>query len=817
MLKSIDETFKTKFTLPFPREPLIRKKLWRVKMVRPAAKIKADSLTTGIASFKNLEMYIGEIIEEEEEWEPQGPTPFPDILTTRSWAHTLLKRYRPFYAPFCDRCCLCTFGHCDLTAGKRGACGLNIEDQQGRMVLLACLMGCAAHAGHARHLLRELIHKYGPDYPIDLGDEIEVEAPVTRTICGVRPKVLRDLIPVLDYVDENIMHCLSATHTGQESNYLDFEAKALHVGFMDQISMEVADLVQIVTLGFPKGDPEAPLVDIGMGTIDVTKPVVLAIGHNVLPAIGVIDYLREHRLEDEVEVCGICCTAIDFTRYDPKYKIVGSLARQLKIIRSGVPDVIMVDEQCIRTDNILEARRIKAAFIATNEKNAGGLPDRTNDPTDEIVEDLVKGALEQTNNGVFISDPEKAGEVAVRVAMKLAPLRKKFKVIPDKKKLIEWASKCTLCLTCQRACPEDLPIGYAVKAAAEGNLNMLADLYDPCVACNRCSQACPQGIPIHDLIVKAAEKQIKEDKYKMRAGRGPIRDTEIREVGAPIVLGEIPGVVAYVGCANYPKGTHEVALMAEEFLKRRYIVVASGCSAMDIARYRDEEGKTLYEKYSGAFEAGGLVNVGSCVSNPHITGAAIKIASIFARRNLRGNFEEIADYILNRVGAVGVAWGAYSQKAASIATGTNFWGVPVIVGPHGAKYRRQYLGRADIDEDWYVYDARTGDRVYVGPTPEHLIVVADTMEECIVLTAKLCMRPNDTTKGRAIKLSHYIDLTRKYLGKDWPDDIHKLVRVEGDIPITFKEDLLRELKDRGWKPSRIIDPTLLPRLIRKKK
>lgn len=786
-------------------------------MVRPAAKIKADTLKTGIASFKNLEMYIGEIIEEEEEWEPQGPMPFPNILTTRNWAHTLIKRYKPFYAPFCDRCCLCTFGHCDLTAGKRGACGIDIGDQQGRIVLIACLIGCSAHAGHARHMLDELIRRYGPDYPINLGDEIAVEAPITRTICGIRPMTLRDFIPVLDYVQEQVLHCLSATHTGQESNYLDFEAKALHIGLMDLLAMEVADIIQITTLGFPKGDPEAPLVEIGMGVVNLEKPVILVIGHNVIPAVGVIDYLREHGLEDQVEVAGICCTAIDLTRYDAKYKIVGTISKQLRYVRSGVPDVVIVDEQCIRTDNLLEARKIKAAFIATTDKNIGGLPDRTNDPVDAIVEDLVKGALNQTDNGVFISDPEKAGEVAVKVAMKLAPLRKKYKIIPDKKKLVELASKCTLCHTCQRACPEDLPTGYAVKAAADGDLNKLAEIYEACVSCNKCSQVCPQGIPVHDLIVKAAEKQIKEDRYKMRSGRGPIKDTEIRNVGSPIVLGEIPGVIAYVGCANYPNGHRDLVEMAEEFLKRRYIVVTSGCSAMDLSRYKDEEGLTLYEKYPGNFDAGGLVNVGSCVSNSHIIGAAVKIASIFARRNLRGNFEEIADYILNRVGAVGVAWGAYSQKAASIATGVNMWGIPVIVGPHGAKYRRQYLGRSDVDENWYVYNARTGEKVYVGPTPEHLIVVAETKEECIVLTAKLCLRPNDTTKGRQIKLSHYIDLTRKYLGKEWPDDIDKFIRVEGDIPITFKEDLLRELKDRGWKPTEIPDPTLLPRLVREKK
>jgi acetyl-CoA decarbonylase/synthase complex subunit alpha len=301
----------------------------------------------------------------------------------------------------------------------------------------------------------------------------------------------------------------------------------------------------------------------------------------------------------------------------------------------------------------------------------------------------------------------------------------------------------------------------------------------------------------------------------MRAGRGAIQDIEIREVGGPIVLGEIPGVVAIVGCANYPDGNAAVAEIAEEFAKRRYIVALSGCAAMSAAMVKDEDGKTLYEKYPGGFEAGGVLNVGSCVSNPHIAGAAIKIASIFAKRNLRANYEEIADYIHNRVGAVGLAWGAMSQKASSIASG--FWrlGVPVIVGPHGSKYRRMLLGRADKKEDWYVYDARTGEKVYVGPTPEHLFATAETKEEAIVMIAKLCMRPNDTTKGRSMKLTHYIDLHKRYYGV-MPDDIHLFIRNKMDIPLTMKPEIIKILEEKGWEETKIPDPTLLKRMIRKK-
>ena len=780
----------------------------RFKNVR----VKIDELKTRTALIKNLQLSLGRVMDETWE-EPVGPTPFPSLTSLREWDMKLLNRYRPYYLPFCEVCCLCTFGKCDLSEGKRGACGLNMAAQQSRIVLLACCIGAATHIGHARHLVEHLIEKFGRNHPIDVGGvNVEVEAPVTRLVCGVRPKTLGDLEDVLDYLETQVTHLLSITHTGQEGSNLDFESKVLQAGMVDQVGMEIADMAQISAYGFPKADPDAPLVELGFGVIDVQKPVILCIGHNVPPAIGIVDYLKENGLHGEVEVCGLCCTAHDITRYDPKAKIVGPISWQLRFIRSGIPDVIVVDEQCIRADVLVEAQKIKAPLIAASEKNCIGLEDRTRDSPDDIVSDLVNGKVP----GALILDPEKVGEVAARTAIKIAPLRKKFKVIPNVDDVIEGAKKCRQCRECRRACPNDLPVPGAMKMAAAGNLEGLNELYDDCIGCGRCEHACPEGIPVHSFIVKAAEKKMKEETFKVRAGRGAIQDVEIRNVGGPIVLGEIPGVVAFVGCANYPKGGREIAEMCIEFAKRRFIVVTSGCAAMSAGMYKDDEGKTPYEMFSGEFDAGCILNVGSCVSNPHIAGAAIKIASIFAKRNLRGNYEEIADYVLNRVGAVGVAWGAMSQKAASIASG--FWrlGVPVIVGPHGSKYRRMLLGRKDREEDWYVYDARTGERVYVGPTPEHLFYAAETKEEAMVMVAKLCMRPNDTTKGRAIKLTHYIDLHKRLYGT-MPNDIHLFVRTKADIPITMKDEILKILEERKWKETRIPDPTLLPRLIRKRK
>ncbi|KAF5061123.1 Prismane/CO dehydrogenase family protein [anaerobic digester metagenome] len=760
---------------------------------------------------KDFKVSIGEIIEKERseasrEEVPMGPTPKPSVTDLRSWDMKLLNRYEPFYAPFCDMCCLCTYGKCDLL-GKKGACGIDAKAQQGRMVLIASCIGTAAHGGHSRHLLEYLIDKKGEDFPIDLGGSIDIEAPIMRTVIGKKPETLGDLKEAIEYVEEQSLQLLSAAHTGQEGNYKDFESKVLHAGLMDHVGMEVGDIAQIVALNMPKGSEDAPLVELGLGTIDSEKPVILCIGHNVAPGARIMDYMEEEGLEEDLEVCGICCAAIDITRYNNQAKIVGPISKQLKFVRSGVADVVVVDEQCVRTDVLEEARKNKAVVIATTDKICIGLPDKTNEDPDKIVSELLNDEIE----GALILNPDKVGEVAVKAARKLSGERKNLKMLPNMEEVVEYAKECTECGWCDRVCPNSLPMMDAVMGITRDDFSKMEKLYehDLCYTCGRCEQECPRDIPTVSLLTKVGERSVKDEKFNIRAGRGPVQDVEIRKVGAPIVFGDIPGVIAFIGCTNYPEGGIEVAKMAEEFLERNYIVVTTGCGAMSIGEYRDEEGKTLYEKYSGDFDAKGLVNLGSCVSNSHVSGAVIKIANIFAKKPLEGNFEEIADYILNRVGACGVAWGAYSQKAAAIASGVNRWGVPAVVGPQGSKYRRLYLGRPDKKETWKVNDLRRNKVMDGEPAPEHLLYAAENRGEATVMVAKLCLRPTDTPKGRQMKLTHYIDLSKKYFGKI-PDDLDLFIRTEKDVPITYKKDVMKILEEKGWEAREIpLEPSLM--------
>lgn len=790
-----------------------------------------EEIKIGGVALKDLEgaqIRIGEVIDEDEEWEPMGPNPKPGMADLRNWDFKLMERYKAFYAPYCEMCCFCTFGKCDLTGNKKGACGLRMDAQQARFVVIACLIGCSAHCGHSRHMLHDLEEKFGKDYPIDFGESIEIEAPLTRLIMGIKPKVLSDFEQVLSYIEEQVVQVMDSTHTGQEGAAIDYESKAFHLGMLDSLGKEVGDIIQQVCFKYPMGG-DVPLVDLGMSCVDPEKPLILVIGHNVVPSAAIIDNMIEQGYEDKIEIGGICCTAHDNTRYYAKAKIIGSIGRQLRFIRSGAADVIVVDEQCIRADVLEQAKIIKAPLIATNDKAMYGLPDRTDDPADEIIDDLVNGRAD----GVVILKPDKVGEVVPKLAVLMREKRKGIVTLPSDEEFAEMVKSCMNCdANCVIACPQGLPIGAANQAAAEGNMEPLLELFDLCVGCGRCEQVCKQGIPIVDVMQKAALPYVRAEKTKCRVGRGPILDTEIRNVGAPLVLGTIPGIVAIVGCSNYSNGTEDVYKIAKEFVERKYIVVMSGCGAMDISLYKDEDGKSLYEKYPGDFDGGCILNVGSCVSNAHIHGAAIKVAAIFARRQLRGNYEEIADYILNRVGACGVAWGAMSQKAASIASGVNRLGIPVMVGPHGWKYRRAYLGRKDKSEDWNIIDARDGSTLGIEPAPEHLLMACDTVEEAIPEIARLCMRPTDNALGRQIKMTHYLDLCKKYLGK-YSDDWPIFIRNEADLPLANKEELMKVLEsDFGWKidwakkkilegPIRksdvSLDATNLPRLARNKK
>lgn len=775
-------------------------------MSQNSRNLKLDRLEQGGLQVEGLELTIGDV-ETEQLWdEPAGPFHMPGIKDLRKWDQRLFDRYDSSYEPTGDICDLCTFGPCDLTDGKKSACGLDITSQTARMNLLTTVMGTAAHISHAREIIDHIIEKFGPDVEIDMGPKNNVEAPMVRVIAGIIPETVSDLLPVVEYCEEELNHLVSATSTMQEGSPLEFDSKSFHAGMVDNLALEIADIAQISAFDMPKGDEDAPLAEIGMGTMDPDKPIILAIGHNVAPGASIIDYMVENGLEEEVEIGAVCCNAHDMTRINPHVNVVGALSKQVKYIRTGAPDVVVIDEQCIRADILEECEKVGAKLVACSEQAIHELEDVSDLDPDTIVEMMASG-----ENGVFLPDLSKVGEVAIETAKSIHLDRAGNKAIPDQDELQSIIDTCTECGKCDRACPEFLPIMDAMIEGKEengGDWSGLENVWDQCIGCTRCDEACPVMEPM-SVQETASEHRWKTERYKIRTGRGPVNDTEIRDVGAPIVLGEIPGVVAFVGCDNYPDGGRPVAEVMNDLAERNYIVVVSGCAAMTAGEYTFEDGQTVYEKFDARFDKGGIANVGSCVSNAHIVDAALKIANLFANVPLRDNYEEISDYILNRIGAVGVCWGVYHQKALAIANGCKRWGIPVVQGPHGVKFRRQELGRPDLDDRWTVKDAKNDyEEMNVEPAPEHLGYNAESIEEMAVMAVKLCMRPNDTQQGRSIKLSNYIDMYKKYFD-EYPPDLAKFVRAEKEVPLTERETVMEMLKEEGWEPRKVPNPTLL--------
>ena len=748
---------------------------------------------------KSAKNDINKIIRAEDSWESVGPTPMPNVTDLRNWDLRLMKTYEPFYAPFCDMCCLCNYGKCDLTEDRKGACGINIAAHQAKMVLMQSYMGTACHGAHARHLVDYLIDKHGADYPINLGSEVDIEAPIIRTVMGLKPETLEDLRKAISYVEGELIHLVSSTHTGQEGSNVDYESKALHAGMLDHVALEVCDVAQIVGFGYPSSEADTPLVDFGWNSVDKEKPVIVVVGHNAASAVAITDYLRDNDLLDKVELAGICCTAIDTTRYNDKAKVIGPLSHQRFFLKNGLADVIVTDEQCVIADIPAIAKETGAALIAWSDKICYGLDNVTEKETDSIV-----NMITEDKKQVLILDPDKASEIAVRVALELAPKRTKKILTVDE--TVKLASRCRKsCQKCNQVCANLLPVNEAVAQAGEGNMEPLSKLFLTCIGCGKCEEACVFDLPILKMMATAAT----QDTYKIRSGRGPVMDVEIRKVGAPIVLGEIPGIVLFAGCSNYPQEITEVAFMAEELAKRKFIVCLTGCSAMAAAMHKDAEGKTVYEKFPPSFDAGGVLNIGSCVSNSHVVGAAIKVANIFAKLPIRANYELIADYILNRVGACAVVWGPYSQKAIAIGTGANRWGVPLVLGPHGAKYKRLFMSNKELS-DWTVVDGRTEESVNVQePTPEHMAMVVESRERAVITIIKQCFRRNDTPKGRALKLHHYISAYKEYMGS-LPDDLHSFVRSQREIPLVYKKEVMAYLKEVGWEPKPALSlPTVI--------
>ena len=324
----------------------------------------------------------------------------PVITTLRDWDFLLLKRYPPQYFKREDECSLCTYGPCKIDEKKKGVCGIGLNAHLSRMSLFTAVTGAAGHASLAESITSELIEKFGKDYPLELNGEL-LQTPLIRLICGFKPKVLSDMKKVTSYINREITSLLSVLNMGQEGDWMDFESKTLHAGMLDNLSLEVIDMAQIATFKFPSNSSDTPIFNFQSSIFNFQKPAILCIGHNSITGIEIMQYLDENNLSEKIDLYGLCCMATDMSR-TPKggVRLAGNQRDQLKFIKSGIANVIVLDSQCIRTDILHHASKMGIPVIATNPESCLGLPDRSGDETDKIVDDL----LSQRKAGVLIFD-----------------------------------------------------------------------------------------------------------------------------------------------------------------------------------------------------------------------------------------------------------------------------------------------------------------------------------------------------------------------------------------------------------------------------
>ena len=737
-----------------------------------------------VRDLRGVEDIATDIIKEMGERRVKQWKPKLNILAHASdiaeWDSVLLNRYHPLYTSIPSTPTIME------------------ESNQAKLSLQDTCKGLFKQLTFARDLLEFAIKVFGRNREIDMGSSITYPTMNTSMLTGFYTKNLDDMDRALSYAEAQLSELLLAAYFGSES-VTEFEEKALHAGALTFLVMEIAETIKMCCFEFfnagnhpatEYSDSPPVEIEVGMGAVDRTKPVIVFFGNNFLPAWFAVEHVKAKGLEDAIEICGVGAVGHDIPRFYNGGKVLTSAVKARKVTRAGIPDVVVASETCLDFDLVAEAKRVDAKVVAYGYKAGSGLEDRS----DDSVDDILKTVMENDLPGVRITIPEKAGELAVKlaIAIKQKGNRKENYLLAELK---EEASRCNSCDICVDVCPNKQTISKAMD-----DVSALADIYDNCIFCGECERACPEGVPIMDLIMSAAATtgKLKGDKYLMRAGRGPMSELEWRDLTFGIILGgNGPGMINIIGCGNHPGSEREVAEMARYFLERNALVTVSGCVAADVAKYFDENG-FLFEQYIAAGVLKGLVNFGGCTAISHVPAAIYRGALVGSGYTPKANWTQIADYLYARLPVVVIMWGAATEEMYAVAAGLVRSGIPVVIGPSGFKFKRYFLGDKDDRSKWWMYDGVTGEKKEVEPCPMHMLVPVDTKEEAIAMCAKLLHRPLALRDPRLASLEAENEAYKTFFG-EYSDDWHLYVRSEQELHVMRRAELLRKLgQEHGW-------------------
>lgn len=709
--------------------------------------------------------------------------PFTRAEDLAEWDRLLMSRYRPLY----------------MRGAESSPLNGSAEKERGRLALATLeehLSGAGKALALAREVLDEALRVLGPSAPIELGKSIAYPSCNVTVLTGTVVKNLGELDSALRYAEAQFVE-QSAVFYQQGGEPLDLEGRTLHLGSLLFLAEEVEELVKICCLGaLSTGNlsvkemasyPEAR-TPVGLGTVDRTRPVLAFFGDGVLPIFYTVGRLEEEKLAGALEIVGLGNAGHELVRLYPAGKVLTTTGTALKAVRLGIADLIVASRNCHPVDLVSHAARVGVPVLAAGAGCSYPVPDRSDETTPVLVERLRRG------ESLSVLSLEKAADTVVEYFRRFGTKQVRG---PSPSVLEDARKACTGCDACFYKCPNQLPLGTAVKS---GDRALLEGLYDRCLFCGLCEAACPESIPLMDVLLVAGSAKIEQDRYRMRPGRGPLSHLEFRDLTFGLVLGgNGPGMVTLLGCGHYPGSDQDLLDMARELLERNCVVMTAGCAAADVARWIDAEtGKAFAEQFPSLATLKGLVNCGGCSADAHIMASMFKFAQLGGGISIKANFDQAADYSLNRAPFAVIIWGPLSDKMLVKAAGFARVGAPVVLGPSGFRYSRALVGDKYDRSRWTMFDGLTGEVREVDPSPPHLIFPVETKEEAVTMAVKLCFTACALRDPRLSTIDNYTEIHEKYFG-DLPDDWTFYLRSPLELHVMKRMRFLRILKERhGW-------------------
>ncbi len=167
---------------------------------------------------------------------------------------------------------------------------------------------------------------------------------------------------------------------------------------------------------------------------------------------------------------------------------------------------------------------------------------------------------------------------------------------------------------------------------------------------------------------------------------GNMSDADVRELGVPLVTGDIPGFVLFIGSA--PSDEKAAELIRSYQRKSIYVFLVGG-----IVEQADRAGIALGHK-NRVFPVGPTITAAA-----HVVSVAVRVALIFGNVT-PGDYEKVREYTFDRVNAVVNAFEPVDDLTVACGAGAISLGFPVVTNDDNDMWRvpKSLIVQPDIDK-----------------------------------------------------------------------------------------------------------------------